>query len=436
MVATTNLQFIATVPARIIDLQANPTNVGINVPPSTTERSTITAIVVDANENPVTGQEVFFTVLRDTSGGALSASSAITKTSGQASVEYIAGATPTQQGGVQIQATIPGTGLTKTVTLTVARKEIFITLGTGNVLREEGEDDPTGTLYFLPYNVLVNDIVGGPVAGANVILDIVPNTYYKGFYRNVKIPPEYLWVPVITATCPNEDTNNNGVLDGSSEDVNSNGRLDPGNVVTTSVPAVTTDNSGFGKFDVVYAQQYGTWINVDLSASARVSGTEARQRAIFQLGISAKDATSPSPPGGSAGAFGVLPDCRVSVDDEANLRLEADVSQLVLSIPSSAINPLPPATPGSTDGTVTVTMIPPYTGATISASVDVSDFRFGMTTSPTQTTNANSQAVFTIVATKVATDTFIVPGSYTIGSLIFSAGNPNDVVTVILQVVP
>lgn len=459
--ATKNLNFVAVVPARIVDVQANPNNVGINVPPSETERSAITASVVDANDNPVTGQEVLFTVLVDTSGGSLTASSAITDLSGRASVEYVAGASPTQANGVRIQAAIPGTpspcstpsDCVKETTLTVAKKEIFITLGTGNELTE-----PSPTQYALPYNVLVNDIVGGPVAGANVILDIIPNTYYKGFYRNTKIPPAYFWVPVITASCSNEDlwcvTNNavqcptpcptcvnNGILDGpacvngnpdpQSEDRNCNGKLDPGNVATTSVPSVTTDNTGFGKFDVVYAQQYGTWTNVDLTASTRVGGTEARQTATFGLAIIASDATSPSPPG-QPSPFGVLPDCAISVQDEADLTLTTNVSTLTLPISTAVINAVPS---GSTSGNVTVTLNPPYTGATVAASADVSDPRFGITVSPVGTTNANSQVEFPVSASKETINS-IVAGSYTIGSLTFTAGVAKAVVTVVLQVVP
>ncbi len=453
--AAKNLTFVATIPARIVDVQANPTSIGINVPPSTTERSTITASVVDANDNPVTGQEVLFTVLVDTSGGSLTASSATTDLSGRASVEYIAGATPTQANGVRIQAAIPGTSppLTQEVTLTVAKKEIFITLGTGNELTE-----PTPTQYALPYNVLVNDIVGGPVAGANVILDIVPNTYYKGFYRNIKVPPQYLWVPVITASCDNEDLwydrpdspcpqcVNNGILDGpacsggvtTGEDQNCNGKLDPGNVATTSVPSLVTDATGFGKFDVVYAQQYGTWTNVNLSASTRVAGTEARQTAIFQLAITAADAASPSPPG-QPSPFGVLPDCKISLESEASLRLTTEQnpsgggSTLSLTISRADLNAGEAAS-----GTVTVTLngdSAPYVGATITSNTDIADVQFGMDTSPLQTTNANSQAVFPVEVSKVTLNA-IGTGTYTIGSLAFSAGNANAVVAVTLQVTP
>ncbi|MCC8995048.1 MAG: Ig-like domain-containing protein, partial [Candidatus Contendobacter sp.] len=457
VVATKKLNFVAVVPARIVAVQANPNNVGINVPPSETERSAITASVVDANDNPVAGQEVLFTVLVDTSGGSLTASSAITDLSGRASVEYVAGASPTQANGVRIQAAIPGTpppclptpsDCVKETTLTVAKKEIFITLGTGNELTE-----PSPTQYALPYNVLVNDIVGGPVAGANVILDIIPNTYYKGQYRNTKVPPQYLWVPVITATCQNEDLwydvpdspcpqcVNNGILDGlctgtpptpTGEDRNCNGKLDPGNVATTSVPSVTTDNTGFGKFDVVYAQQYGTWTNVDLIASTRVGGTEARQTETFSLAITAADAASPLPPG-QPSPFGVLPECAISVQDEANLTLTTNVSTLTLVISTAEINDVPS---GSTSGEVIVTLNPSYSGgATVAASVDVSDPRFGITTSPVGTTNANSQVVFPVSASK-ETNNPIVAGSYTIGSLTFAVGVAKTVVTVVLQVTP
>lgn len=468
--ATKNLTFIAEKPARIVDVQANPNNVGINVPPSTTERSAITVSVVDANDNPVTNQEVLFTVLVDTSGGSLTASSATTDLSGRASVEYIAGSSPTQANGVRIQAAIPGTpspcpspsDCVKEATLTVAKKEIFITLGTGNDLTELSP-----TQYALPYNVLVNDIVGGPVAGANVILDIVPNTYYKGFYRNID-PDGYEWVPVITATCPNEDqwcvTNdavrcptpcptcvNNGILDGpscvngqadpQSEDQNCNGKLDPGNVATTSVPSVTSDNTGFGKFDVIYAQQYGTWTNVDLIASTRVGGTEARQSATFGLAITAADAASPSPPG-QPSPFGVLPECKISVESEASLTLttvqdpSGGSGVLGLAISSAAIN----AVGGTATGKVTVTLggdSAPYLGATITANTSVDNVRFTMNTpSDKQVTNVNSQAEFTVNVSKASLNDQIGEDSYTIGSLTFSAGNANAIVTVVLQVTP
>jgi hypothetical protein len=421
--ATRTLTFSATVPAQIVDVQAEPTTIGINTPPSVSERSTITAIIVDANGNPVANQEVLFTVLKDTSGGSLTASSANTNLAGRASVEYIAGSSPTEENGVRIQASIPNTTLTKVVTLTVAQKEVFITLGTGNEITE-----PNPTQYALPYNVLVNDIVGGPVAGANVILDIVPNTYYKGFYRKTLTA----WVPVITASCANEDSNNNGQLD-PGEDINNNGRLDPGNVATTSIPVVTTDSSGFGTFNVVYAQQYATWTNVDLVASTRVSGTEAQQKSIFSLPASSKDLTTlDATPPGQPSPFGVLPDCTISVDAESSLQLSTDVRQLNLVISAASVNSFVSAT-----GAVTVTLSPSYAGATIAADAAVSDSRFGISVSPTGTTDANSQVVFPIEVSKVTLLSNITPGSYTVGTLTFSAGgSANAVVTVILQVTP
>ena len=101
--------------------------------------------------------------------------------------------------------------------------------------------------------------------------------------------------------------------------------------------------------------------------------------------------------------------------------MESDVSQLRLN------------TSAGSSGNVTVTLAPSYVGATIAASVDVSDTRFDITTSSTQMTNAIGQAVFNVNVAILPLS--VVPaGTYTVGSIVFSVGNPNVVVTVILQV--
>jgi hypothetical protein len=281
------IQFVAIVPATLT-LQANPSSIPVNVPPATSSQSTITATVRDAVQNPVANVDVAFEIIQDVSGGSLSSGTAKTNFSGQASVVYTAGTSSTQENGVIIRATVTGIP-PQTVNLTVSRREVFITLGTGNTVVELNP-----TTYALPYNVLVNDIVGGAVSGATVTLDTVPAKYRKGqYFWNGTV-----WVPVVAVSCPNEDANNNGILD-PTEDTNGNGRLDPGNVVTTSVGSIVTDLNGFGNFDVLYAQQYANWINTDLTARTKVGGSEDIEVANFVLPGIASDFNKEdqSPPG-------------------------------------------------------------------------------------------------------------------------------------------
>ncbi len=288
--AQRNVVFIAKEVHDII-VQADPATMGTNPPGGDSEKSTITVLVLDPNDNPVQNQTVDFTIVQDVTGGGLSPASATTDATGRASVTYKAGSTPSSENGVIIKAAVRNTTVSDVVNLTVARKQVFINLGTGNTVSESADL----TRYLLPYSVLVNDIVGAPVSEALVTLDVVPSRYYKGYYTwNGTV-----WERNITAgPCINEDLNRNGLLDGG-EDYNGNRRLDPGNVATVSTSSVTTDASGFGLFDVIYAQEYANWTDVDLVAKTKVAGTEAEETASFSLDGFADDFNKEdtSPPG-------------------------------------------------------------------------------------------------------------------------------------------
>jgi hypothetical protein len=113
-------------------------------------------------------------------------------------------------------------------------------------------------------------------------------------------PPCTAWVQIPSSICNNEDVNHNGVLDKSpfDEDTNHNGELDPENAA--SVPGhVVTDASGFAFFDVVYAREFNTWLEVDLRARATVTGSEGLSHAVFFLPGLASDFTNcnVAPPG-------------------------------------------------------------------------------------------------------------------------------------------
>jgi hypothetical protein len=294
------INFVATTPTQMT-LQANPGTISVNPPGTAEERSTITATVRDANFNLVKGVTVNFTLF-DVTGGEISPASAVTDEFGQASTVYTSSSTASALNGVTVNAVVAGFPVVNAaVNLTVAQRSLFITLGTGNTIVES---DPT--IYEFPYSVLVTDTAGLPVPNALVTLNIVPvaaatgqTAYFKGYYVLSPPPPgEAPWVQVVTASCFNEDANQNGILD-SGEDFNANGRLDPGNVATVSANNLTTDASGFAFFNVVYAQELANWVRVELTARASVAGTEATEVTRFVLPILASELTNAdaSPPG-------------------------------------------------------------------------------------------------------------------------------------------
>ena len=300
------VNFVATIPTQMT-LQANPATISVNVPPSTSEKSTITATVRDANFNLVKGVTINF-ALTDVTGGSISPASSVTNASGQASTVYTSSSASSQPNGVKVDATVVGFPVSQSVTLTVAGQALFITLGTGNTI----EEPPGSTTFELPYNVLVTDAAGLPVSQQVVTLSILPvaastglTAYAKGDYQLTTDR----WVQRVTIDCSNEDLNQNGILD-SGEDTNNNGKLDPGTVMTVSANTVTTDASGFAEFKVRYAQQYANWVRAELSARASVAGSEATEIARFVLPILASKLTNKdaSPPGNPS-PFGVAANC-------------------------------------------------------------------------------------------------------------------------------
>lgn len=289
-------EFVATVPANI-ELQAEPLTV------ATGDQATLTATVTDANSNPVKNVIVNFTRLMDPSAGSLSSPTGETNTSGIATAVYTAGQTATGQDDVVIQATVQGTAITATENLTVARKELFISLGTGNDLFE-----PNTAQFRKEWVVQVTDADGNAVSGVAVQVSINSLRWLQGCYYVAGD----IWVREVTASCLDEDTNRNGVLDvvptvPVDEDTNMNTRIEAGNIALVSaqggVPGqaanVITDATGTALVDVFYPQNYHGWVEAEIEAKASVAGTETRRSTRFTLPAKAADIsnTNASPPG-------------------------------------------------------------------------------------------------------------------------------------------
>jgi hypothetical protein len=290
-----SIEFIATTPTTL-ELQATPFTV------STNEQSTITAIVRDAAGNLVKNQNVNF-VLTDTTGGSLSIAQAITNSQGRAQTFYNASNTTSAVDGVRIDATVQGFGaVTDFVNLTVAQREVFISIGTGNEIEE-----PNTAQYLKTWVIQVTDAQGNGVDLVDVSVSVLSRRYWDGTRAWYDPPGAWLTTPGTEAMpaigCPDEDVNRNGVLN-PGEDLNANNRIEAGNIVTAVAQGVggstvRTDVNGFALVDLYYPQEYAYWLEVTLEARTSVQGTEFSERTTFLLSGSTTDFTNENvePPG-------------------------------------------------------------------------------------------------------------------------------------------
>ena len=335
--ASINVNFVATSAANVT-VQANPSTLQptTGAAGQTSNVSTISAVVRDSANNLVENARVDFSIVSDTTGGTLSASTAVTNASGTASVNYIAGPVSGAQNGVTISATpvdINGVAISPAiapgnVTLTVGGSALFVRLGTDNTV---GSSPPN---YTKTFSAMVTDSAGNPApAGTQVRFVLRPVSYYKGSFAWGGT----LWVPVYSApqSCLNEDVNFNGILGPTSvsgansygflgagaipistlnitnpntntlittNDFNGNGKLDPGNVASVNATA-TTDANGFAQATVSYAKSYAYWVTVTLEARAGVVGNDPPATTTYYLqGLSSDYNTQTIAPPGIAGS--------------------------------------------------------------------------------------------------------------------------------------
>lgn len=295
------IEFVADVPASI-SVQASPFTIGPG------EQSAITAIVRDPANNLVKNEIVVF-VLDDVTGGQLSVAQAVTDSQGRAQTFYTASSTTSANNGVSVTASVQANNaISEVVTLTVAQRELFISIGTGNSIFE-----PNTAQYRVEFVVQVSDSQGNGVEGVNVQVGILSDYYYKGFWTYDQVASA--WVQILRAgPCADEDVNRNGVLD-AGEDFNGSGRVEAGNVAaavpqTGSNGTFVTDTGGFGIVDVFYAQDHARWVQTTIEATTSVQGTEFAKASSFVLPINGDDVDDENtvPPGVNS-PFGVSTNC-------------------------------------------------------------------------------------------------------------------------------
>jgi len=301
------VEFVADTPSAI-DVQASPFTIGPG------EQSAVTATVRDPQNNLVKNAIVDFT-LTDVTGGFLSVASGTTNSQGVANTFYTASSTTSANNGVTVAATVQGTAVTGSVSLTVAQREVFISLGTGNTVSE-----PDTATYLKEYVVFVTDSQGNGVPNVEVQVGILSERYSKGFWSNtVSLLVPWVQVPSTIPPCLDEDQNRNGVLDllpAPGEDNNLSGRIEAGNVATvvprtpSSVGAFITNNAGSGLVDVFYPQEFVGWVEVTLEATTSVQGTEFAKSSTFVLVGSALDFDDKAEaPPGQFSPFGIGTSC-------------------------------------------------------------------------------------------------------------------------------
>lgn len=296
--ATVLVDFVSLAANKLV-LQVTPTAIGPNASGSSGNRADVLATVTDVNGNPVKNAVVNFTRVVDPSGGDLSQASATTDGSGQAKVEYIAGALTTASNGVQLRASVASnSAVAGTAALTVNQSALFIALGTGNVI--ENLDDQTYKKDWVAY---VTDANGIAVEGVTLTFKVLPQQYGKG--RLAWNGKSWTYASGVVF-CANEDRNFNGVLDVAlGEDDNDSTTLEPGNVISVTPGNAKTDSTGRVTLSLIYAESYAPWVRVKLRAEAVVAGTESSKEAIFVVDGLSSDFTSETvPPAGATSPFG------------------------------------------------------------------------------------------------------------------------------------
>ncbi len=312
-----SIEFVAVTPATV-DLQASRLTIGVG------EQSELSAIVRDSANNLVKNKTVEF-LIASGSGGSLSPGTAVTDSQGLAKAVYTASGA-TGAGGVEISATVQGTAVSDTVELTVAGQAYFITLGTGNTLFE-----PDTARYAKEWSISVTDVQGRPVSGQAIQASIRSTSFVQG--QLGWADPPGLWSYASSLYCPDEDFDNNGILDLDVEDVNGNGRMEAGNIASVAaVPSsasssapcaalnaqgaeapVVTNSQGNARVCVFYPQNYAEWVEVRLTATAPVGGSEFSSSSVFTLQVWADDVDSETDaPPNQYSPFGTVLNCATS----------------------------------------------------------------------------------------------------------------------------
>ena len=224
---------------------------------------------------------VVFSIINPVGGGEfLSPVVVYTDSSGVARSTFTSGSIGSDSKGLTITATlVDNSAISNHVNLIIGGTPGSISIGMGKKVTSLNE-----TTYSLPISVLVSDPNGSNISGIAVSLNIWPEKYSTGYFMdNIGCDA------VFTGVFPNEDINQNLILD-PGEDMDNNGKLTPASSSAGNIPSIVyTDLNGIATFNLVYLKS-AMWITAKLSASTVVQGTEAMSVMSFRLPFEQADA--------------------------------------------------------------------------------------------------------------------------------------------------
>jgi hypothetical protein len=286
----------ATAPvSKTLNLSANV--VSVNTATSSNQVSAY-AIFRDGNNSPISNVRVLFDVTGDNQTGTVGSKDysktppvnnpVLSDASGTASTTYKPGAVSSPTNGVTVQAcwktsdfaageTVANcpAGNLLTSTLTIVSNPVSISIGTDNKI----SNGPSSLTYVKKFAVLVVDSAGNPKPDVQITPSLDLGAFGKGdwvfnsvdniWVRIDAAPPSPTPSGYLTATCPNEDLNRNGVID-TAEDVNNSQQLDPrkSDVAITLVGATKTDANGVAVLQLEYPKSLGSWVKFKITVTA------------------------------------------------------------------------------------------------------------------------------------------------------------------------
>lgn len=306
----------ATAPvAKTLNLSADV--VPVNTP-ETKNQISINAFFRDANNAPVPNVRVLFGVTGDNQTGILGSgtNTVLSDASGSATTTYRPGAVSSPTNGVAVKAcwktsdfvtgdtvaNCPAAQLL-TTTLTIVANPVSISIGTDATI----STGAGGLTYVKKFVVMVVDSAGNPKADVQITPSVDLGGYGKGFWewnagsKKWERAPDFGSMGALTAICPNEDLNRNGVID-SGEDVNGSKQLDPrkSDVSIAVVGATKTDATGIAVLQLEYPANIASWVKYKITVTA--AGVLSPP-AYFPLGV---PVSLPSLPLGTVNPFDYL----------------------------------------------------------------------------------------------------------------------------------
>lgn len=295
-----NVQPASTVPpptAAITSasVTANPSVVAVNTS-GTQNRAEIRALFLGAGNAPIRNVRARFDLNGDANsiGGTIVSGGSIlySDANGNATTAYVPAGRTSPTDGLTVRVcyatndaalangACPNFAL---VTLTVTNDALGVTIGTDNKI----VIDAAKLVYIRKYVVQVVDSAGVAKADVNIAASVDLPWYYKGRYGAVTstVPAASgggtttttTYGQQVTAVCPNEDLNRNGVLE-QGEDVDGDVRLEPGKSdVAVKLLDTKTGPDGKAVIQIEYPQNFGSWVPARITVSASgVLGTEGR----------------------------------------------------------------------------------------------------------------------------------------------------------------